>query len=107
MCGAAAAFGLRFGKDRDTFIENPTLGEIIPLLLGIQDRFEDKYSGFLCWDIQNHLYGRSFDFRKPEDEEAFELMQDEVYAKCSGVTADAAGWVVEAILDKEHPELAP
>lgn len=103
MCGAAVAFGVRFGKGKEKYLKSRGLGNLIPLLLGIQDRFEEKYSGYLCRDIQNTLYDRSFDFRVPGDREAFNVIEEEVYDKCSGVTADAAGWVVEAILDREHP----
>ena len=31
---------------------------------------------------------------------------DEIYSKCGDMLADVSGWVVEAILDHEHPELA-
>jgi hypothetical protein len=107
MCGAAAAFGLRYCKTRDAFLEETGLGDIKDLLFEIQTRFEDKYTGYLCRDITRHLYGRSFDFRKPEDVEAFSSMYDTIYDTCSKVTADAAGWTVESILNREHTELTP
>ncbi|MBN2335244.1 C_GCAxxG_C_C family protein [Candidatus Bathyarchaeota archaeon] len=104
MCGAAAVFGLRYCKDRESFSLEPGLGDIKELLFEIQTKFEDKYTGYLCRDITKHLYGRSYDFRKPEDVEAFTSIRDRVMSTCSKVTSDAAGWVVEAILNRENPE---
>jgi hypothetical protein len=107
MCGAAVVFGLKYGKDLDTYLEEPDLGIVKYLIYDIQCRLEDKYSGFLCWEIQSQLYGRSFDLRKPEDMEAFGSRIDEIYTKCGKMIEDVAGWVVKAILEQEHPELAP
>lgn len=104
MCGAAVSLGLRFGKGLEEFKENHKLGGIIPLLHGVQSKFEDKYSSFLCKDIQSKLYGRSFDYRYSEDVKAYQSMIEEVKDKCSEVTSDAAGWAVETILNTEHPE---
>ena len=103
MCGAAVAFGLRYGKDLESYLKEPDLGRVKTLTYGIQTKLEDKYSGFLCREIQNHLYGRSFDARRTEDAEAFMARYDEIYNKCGDMIADVSGWVVEAILNEEHP----
>ena len=105
ICGGAAAFGLRYGKGKEAFLKDPALGEMIDLMLRFQDRFDEKYTGFLCRDIQRNLYGESYDFRIPEERAAFDKNVDHIYDTCAGVVADSAGWVVEAILEKEHPEL--
>jgi hypothetical protein len=107
MCGSAVAFGLRYGKDLETYLEDPDLGVVRTLIYGIQSKLENKYSGFLCREICTHLYGRSYDFRKQEDVEAFNSRHDEVYSKCGEMVADVSGWIVEAILNQEHPELTP
>ena len=106
MCGAAVAFGLRYGKDLEDYLENPDIGTVYTLTHSIQSKLEDKYSGFLCREIQTHLYDRSFDGRKPEDNEAFMSRYDEIYSKCGEMIADVSGWVVESILNEEYPELA-
>ena len=104
ICGAAAAFGLKFGKTFEDYLESPDIGNVYSLVYSIRNKLEDKYSGFLCREIQTHLYGRSFDGRKPEDNEAFMARYDEIYSKCGEMLADVSGWVVESILNVEHPE---
>ena len=106
ICGAAVAFGLRFGKDLEDYLENPDIGNVYTQIYGIRNKLEDKYSGYLCREIQSHLYGRSFDGTKPEDMEAFRSRYDEIYSKCGEMIADVSGWVVESILNEEHPEPA-
>jgi hypothetical protein len=105
ICGAGVVFGLRYGKNLEDYLENPDIGTVYSLIFGIQNKLEDKYSGFLCREIQTHLYGRSFDGRRPEDDEAFMSRYDEIYSKCGEMVADVSGWVVEAILNEEYPEL--
>ena len=107
MCGSAVAFGLRFGKDLDTYLSDPDLGVAKTLIYGIQGKLEEKYSGFLCREICTHLYGRSFDGRISEDMEVFGSMYEEVYSKCGDMIADVSGWAVEAILNQEHPTRIP
>ena len=103
MCGAAVIFGLRYGKDLETYLAEPDLGIAKKHIYDIQNKLEEKYSGFHCREIQTHLYGRFFDGRKPEDDEAFMSRYDEIYSKCGEMIADVSGWVVETILDHEHP----
>ena len=107
MCGAAVAFGLRYGKDLESYLEDPGFGVIRTLIYGVQNKLEEKYSGFLCREIQTHLFGRSFDGRRPEDSEAMRSRYDEIYTKCGEMVEDVSGWVVEAILNEEYPELVP
>jgi len=75
------------------------MDEIIGMMLGIQAKYEEKFSGYSCKDVMSSLFGRSFDFRVPEDAVAY----SEVDAmKCSMATSDAAGWIVETIVSKEQ-----
>jgi hypothetical protein len=106
MCGAAVIFGLRYGKDLETYLADPGLGIAKTHIYDIQTKLEEKYSGFLCREIQTHLYGICFDGRKPEDNEAFMSRYDEIYSKCGDMIAEVSGWVVEAVLNQEHPEPA-
>jgi hypothetical protein len=114
FCGAIAAIGLRFGRTRATYQENSdatkigfgkwyrTLREAV---VRVRSRFVAKYGGSLCCDIQDKLFGRSFNFLDldPKDMEAF--MQPEkmltALEVCRKVTENAAGWTVEAILETE------
>jgi hypothetical protein len=79
VCGASAIFGLRYGPSRKEYLEN--------------------YSGYSCMDVMSSLFGRSFDFRVPEDAVAYGKVDA---MKCSLATSDAAGWIVETIISKEQ-----
>jgi hypothetical protein len=104
ICGAAAAIGLRFGSDREGFQgSNPSskaslTPQIIQAVKQVRDHFASTYGGFLCREIQTRLFGRTFDATIPEDMVAFGR---EDVSQCSNVTANAAGWAVEAILSVE------
>ena len=105
ICGSAAAVGLRFGSDRESFQGSnpPTKASLTPQILQavkqVRDRFAETYGGYLCRDIQARLFGRTFDATNPEDMAAFRRLDGS--SVCRHVTANAAGWAVEAILAAE------
>jgi hypothetical protein len=101
ICGATAAISLRYGVPREDY-ENPETGrevynKILNTVKIVRNKMSEKYGGYLCYDIQGSLFGRSFDLMVPEEREAFS--KEPVYERCPQVTEDAAGWTVEAILD--------
>ena len=103
ICGATAAIGLRYGVPREDY-EDPeaatsVFAKIRDTMKTVRDKMTEKYGGYLCFDIQRGLFGRSFYITVPEDVEAFS--KEPVYERCPRVTEDAAGWTVEAILDNE------
>jgi len=108
LCGAIAALGLRFGRTRAAYHENSDttqIGEwyltLRQAVIRVRGQFVTEYGGYLCCDIQDKLFGRSYDSLDPVDLEAF--MQPQLGARevCRQVTENAAGWTVEAILETE------
>jgi len=112
FCGAIVAMSLRFGRTPATYHENsdtPKIGKWYRTLRQavalVRSRFVAEYGGSLCCDIQDKLFGQSFNFLDldPKDMEAF--MQPErmlaALEMCRKVTENAAGWTVEAILETE------
>lgn len=102
ICGATAAISLRYGVNREAYTQDPetpsrVYEKIRQTVKKVRDRFDEKYGGYLCYDVQKKLFGRSFDITITEDREAFS--NEAVYEECPRVTEDAAGWTVEAILD--------
>jgi len=103
ICGATATIGLKFGLDREEYLQNPGAIKIERIVRKVRDKFVEEYGGYLCEDIQRKLFGRTFDIFIPEDVEAY----IEAYEKtplektCFGVTENAAGWTVETILGME------
>ena len=67
----------------------------------VRDQFVAEYGGSLCCDIQDKLFGRSYDSLDPVQLEA--MMQNKLRGLevCRQVTENAAGWTVEAILETE------
>jgi C_GCAxxG_C_C family probable redox protein len=106
LCGAIAAIGLRFGRNRDEYHEDSE--SVLPapwyLLLRqvvkqVRDQFDAEYGGYLCCDVQTKLFGRSFDSFESEDMEAF--VQQNAVEICPQVAESAAGWAVQAIREAE------
>jgi hypothetical protein len=107
LCGAIAALGLRFGRTRADY-ENSgiiQIGEWYRTLRQavkcVRDRFVTEYGGYLCCDIQDKLFGRSYDSLDPVELEAFMKTQLRGLEVCRQVAENAAGWAVEAILETE------
>jgi len=110
FCGAIVAISLRFGRTRATYHENSDSARIgkwyltlRQAVIRVRDRFVAEYGGSLCCDIQDKLFGQSFNFLDPEGLKAFdkpEKMSAAIEA-CRRVTENAAAWTVEAILETE------
>lgn len=101
MCAATVAISLKCNSSRsaEDVAELPETLEFIRTVRKVRDRFDEAYGGYLCRDIQKRLFGRSFDPTWPRDREAFAKLNP--LETCSKVTENAAGWIVEAILDME------
>jgi hypothetical protein len=102
-----AALGLRFGRTRAAY-ENSGITQIgewyrtlRQAVKRVRDRFIAEYGGYLCCDIQDKLFGRSYDSLDPVELEAFMQTQLRGLEVCRHVTENAAGWTVEAILETE------
>ena len=109
LCGAIAALGLRFGRTRAAYHENSDTTQMIgkwyrtlrQAVKRVRDRFVTEYGGYLCYDIQDKLFGRSYDSLDPVELEALMQTQPRGLEVCRQVTENAAGWTVEAILETE------
>jgi hypothetical protein len=73
--------------------------QIIQIIKRVRDRFAETYGGHLCAQIQTTLFGRAFDATFSEELEA--RRKEDIEGSCPGVTENAAGWTVEAILEAE------
>lgn len=64
------------------------------------DKFEEKYGGILCKEIQKKIMGRSFDLNIKDEFEAFEAAggHDD---KCPEVVGTAARYIAEMIVNGE------
>ena len=62
----------------------------------LHDRFVEQYGSCRCYDIQEHLMGRTFNLYDPSELE--KAMEAKMYAHCSKVVGTAARLAAEIIL---------
>jgi len=61
------------------------------------DNFKKEFTSTRCWDIQKHLYGRSFDSNKPEELKLF-MAATQKKPNCFDVTKKAVFIAAELIM---------
>lgn len=67
------------------------------MAIALHDRYIKEYGSITCMDIQKKIFGRSFDFWKPDEKKLFEeagAHKD----KCTGVVANASAWAMEILI---------
>lgn len=100
-CGALSAgvmiISLLKGRDRGSF-QSGRYPECYSLSKDMVEKFEDKYQGILCHEIQRTIMGRSFDLSNPREFEAFENAGGH-NDKCPDVVGSAAAYIAELIVN--------
>ena len=82
LLGALMAIGLAYGRDELESIEtSEAFAEALERGGRMCDRFKDEFGSLRCHDVQQAIFGRSWDLRDPEEKNDF-LSRDEV-DKCS------------------------
>jgi len=69
-------------------------------------KFEERYGFVLCKDIQQKLYGRTFDLTKLEERDTLHEIMVKATEGCPDVCGEAAKFAAEKaikILDAGHP----
>lgn len=64
------------------------------------EKYENKYGTLICKEIQEQVFGRSFDLRKPEDFKALVDSGGHSHV-CPNVVGNAARMTIEVILKNE------
>ena len=95
LIGAMMAVGLTTGAERLDDAEGYV--GAMKAAVKVFDRFKSNYGTVKCFEIQEKLFGRHYDFFNPEDAEAW--YKDDGLDKCPGVCAVAARIGAEAILE--------
>ena len=95
LTGGIMAIGLVLGSEK---LENITAyRETMEVSYEMYNRFKKEIGSTVCYEIQNRLFGRSFDFKK--DEEAEEWHKEGGLEKCPMVCAIAARIAADIILN--------
>ncbi|MEA2089670.1 MAG: C-GCAxxG-C-C family protein [Thermoproteota archaeon] len=95
LIGAIMAVGLVTGGEHLDDAEGYV--RAMEAAVEVFDRFKENYGTVKCFEIQENLFGRHYDFFNPEDTEAG--YKDDGLDKCPGVCATAARIGAEVILE--------
>lgn len=100
LTGGAMVLSYLYGRDRDNFSDMLAAMDSYRLAKKLHDRFVERYDGPRCFDIQEDIFGRTFDLYDSEElEEAF---NEGMHEECSKVVGNTARLTVEIILEKEN-----
>lgn len=101
IAGAAAAISLSFNVRREELVQDKNKRKDIYLEVArLGRKFSDNYKGISCVDVQQNLYGKSFNLWDKEEYEEFGNVSE-----CGNVAVDAAAWAVEIIVEaKKQPQ---
>lgn len=97
--GGMMAISARYGRDRQNFDKGLYMEAFVPAKK-LFDRFVAEFGSPICGDVQTKLFGRSYDFWKPEEFAAFEAAGGH-RDKCPSVVGRAARWTAEILLEEE------
>ena len=95
LCGGILAISRSTGRTYEEFLAGKG-GTSWENVAKLNNLFIEKYGSPVCRRVQEKIFGRSFDFSKPEDGELFNQMGGHV-DKCPAVCGDVARWTMEII----------
>jgi C_GCAxxG_C_C family probable redox protein len=102
-CGALAsgviAICCKYGRERKDFHQTQ-MKFPEELAKRLRDLFVEEYGSPICRDVQQKIFGRSFNIWDPEEYEEFEKAGAHV-DKCPEVVGKVARWVAEILLEEE------
>jgi len=100
-CGALAggmiAISSLIGRTYQEFTEGQKKRLVFKYTKKLYDMFIEEYGSPLCCDVQEKLFGRSYNLLDKQDYEAFEKAGAHV-DKCPRVAGNVARWTAEIIL---------
>lgn len=99
LCGAVMIISALKGRERSNF-HGGRNAKCYELSRGVIEKFEEKYGGILCHQVQKCIMGKSYDLSKPEEFRAFEEAGGHK-DKCPGVVGTAARYIAEMIVNGE------
>ena len=99
LTGGVMAISSRIGRDRSNFKDPEKIRwETYALVKKLYENFVEEYGSGNCRDIQNKLFGRSFNFWDADAYQEFEKAGGHS-DKCPSVVGNAAKWTVEILLE--------
>jgi C_GCAxxG_C_C family probable redox protein len=96
--GGALFMGQLIGRDIEHFrTESSSKSGIFNMIKLLYQKYIAEYETVTCHNIQDKIFGRSFDLHKKDEKEIFEKMGGHK-DKCPCIVGKAAAWTAEIIL---------
>lgn len=97
LVGGILAISSIVGRDYKDFKKGKTNRRVFRFTKILFDRFVEEYGSPLCCDVQNKIFGRSFNLIDPSEYKEFEKAGAHV-DKCPSVSGNVASWTIEIII---------
>jgi len=98
LVGGLMAISSVLGRDYKDFQVGKKQRRIFVYAKKLYDRFTEEYGSPLCKDVQEKIFGRSYNLIDPEEYKEFEKAGAHI-DKCPNVSKNAARWAAEIIID--------
>lgn len=104
-CGGVMMLSYLHGCTRDQYAEPDSEKKYsmkaYRLAKRLRDKITDEYGSIICRDIQEKIFGRSFNFWNLEDNQAFKEAGGHRPNGCPRVVGKAARWIVGILSSKK------
>jgi C_GCAxxG_C_C family probable redox protein len=100
LSGGVMALCCKHGRTREDFAKGRHV-ESYQLGKRLYDRFVLEYGSCICRDVQERIFGRSFNLWDAKEYAEFERAGGHK-DKCPSVTGNVALWVAELLLDEDQ-----
>jgi len=99
LVGGCLAIGSLIGREYEPFKRGEKTKVVYRYTKMLYDRFIDEYGSPLCCDVQQKLFGRSYNLLDKGEYALFERAGAHV-DKCPSVAGNVAKWTAQIILDE-------
>jgi C_GCAxxG_C_C family probable redox protein len=99
LVGGMLAISSISGRSYNDFKKGKKNRRVFKFVNMLYDRFVSEYGSPLCCEVQNKIFGRSFNLMDPEEYEEFENAGAHV-DKCPKVSGNTAKWTVDIIINE-------
>ena len=97
--GGALVFGYFFGRDIQHRLESGKNYKDRELVNALRKKYYEHFGGLICREVQNTVFGHSFDLFDPADRKRFEKEGGHEQV-CPNVVAIAVKWITELLISE-------
>jgi len=95
--GGALVIGYFFGRDIQHRRDSGSGYSDRALVNALRDKYHEYFGGLICREVQQSVFGHSFDLFNPEERERFELEGGHDVV-CPTVVGTAVKWITELLI---------